>query len=64
MGNNKKTRIKIEGLERQIAHHGEKIAEERQQHNPNEGLIRHWQNEVTAWKGRLTRLKRRLPGRK
>jgi hypothetical protein len=42
MGKNKKNRIKIGGLERQIDYHNEKIDEEMRRHNPNKGLIKHW----------------------
>jgi polyhydroxyalkanoate synthesis regulator phasin len=62
MGKNKENRKILRGLERQIAHHNEKIAEEMKRHNSDEGLIRHWQSEVRSWTVRVTRLKRRLPG--
>jgi hypothetical protein len=62
MGKDKENRKKIVGLERQIAHHGDKITEEMKRFNPDEGLIKHWQDEIKAWKAHPTRLKRRLPG--
>ena len=64
MGKNKRNRIKIGGLERQIDYQDEKIDEEMQRHDPNKELIKHRQSEAKAWKARVTRLKRRLPGRK
>ena len=56
MGKNKKNRIKIGGLERQIDYHDEKIDEEMRRHNPNKELIKHWQSEAKAWKALPTPL--------
>jgi hypothetical protein len=64
MGRNKENRKKIEGMVRQIMRHEEKIVRESGRSNPDQGLIKHWQIEIRAWKRRVARLERRLPGRK
>src|SRR5690349_19591451 len=53
MGKNKENRTKLGGLERQIARHEAKIAQERCRFNPDQGLIKHWQTELKAWKARI-----------
>jgi hypothetical protein len=61
MGRNKKNRIKLNGLLRQIARHEEKIEAESRRDNPDAELINHWKTEIIAWKARAGRLQRRLP---
>jgi hypothetical protein len=61
MGGNKKNRIKLNGLLRQIARHEKKIEDENQRNNPDLDLIRHWKTEIRAWRKRADRLQRRLP---
>jgi RHS repeat-associated protein len=55
--NNKATRKKIQGLEEQIAEHERKIENE-----PDCDAVCHWKKEIQAWKDRIERLKKRLPG--
>ncbi len=64
MGRNKRTRKRIDGLERRIRQHEQKVAEEMTRLNPDLGLIEHWEKEMRAWRGETERLKKRLPGRK
>jgi hypothetical protein len=61
MGRNRKNRIKLNGLLRQIARHEEKIEIESRRNNPNADLIRHWKREIRAWRIRADRLQQRLP---
>jgi len=56
MGDNKKTRIKLEGWLEHIAIHERKIAEE--------GLVVHWESEIRAAMKMVVRLQKRLPGGK
>jgi peptidoglycan hydrolase CwlO-like protein len=55
-------RRKIEGLEKRIREHQEKIRREREKGNPDEGLIAHWEKEIRAFKEGIRRAKRRLGG--
>jgi hypothetical protein len=64
MSKNKRTRKRIDGLDRRIRQHEEKIAEEKVRGNPDLGTIRHWEIEIRTWRNDVERLKKRLPGRK
>jgi RHS repeat-associated protein len=55
--NNKATRKKITGLENQLREHEKKL-----QADPNCDAACHWEKEIKAWKERIERLKKRLPG--
>ena len=61
MGKNKKIRKRIKGLERRIREHEEKIATEKEQINPDVGLISHWESESKGWQEQIERKRRRLP---
>jgi len=60
MGRNKKLRIRLEGLRRQITDHRIKIALEQQRATPERSLIRHWEVEIKAWELTMKNLERRL----
>ncbi|WP_029480801.1 hypothetical protein [Deinococcus marmoris] len=62
MGGNKDIRKRIQGLERQIALHLDKIAAEREVF-PDSQVIGHWEKEVRNWTAQVERLMGRLPGR-
>ena len=47
MGRNKKLRIRLDGLRRQITDHRIKIALEQQRATPDRSLIRHWEVEIS-----------------
>ncbi|TWG29691.1 RHS repeat-associated protein [Geobacillus sp. C56-T2] len=53
--NNKQVRKRIEGLEKQIKKHKEKISK-----NPNSTAVKHWEKEIEAWEKEIARLKKRL----
>ncbi|WP_293903684.1 RHS repeat-associated core domain-containing protein, partial [Phenylobacterium sp.] len=57
--NNKQTRRKIAGLERQIEDHKRKL-----QKDPNCREANHWRGEIRAWTMRIKRLRGRLPNGK
>lgn len=61
MGENKDVRKRIQGLERQIALHQEKLAAERLL-DPSSQVLGHWEKEIRNWQAQVERLKRRLPG--
>lgn len=54
----------IQSLRKQIEIHEEKIALERRQTEPDEGVIHHWQQEIEAFTHRLHRLEERLARRR
>ncbi len=62
LGWRKKLRKRIAALERVIAEHQQKLAEERAKTHPDQRLIAYWEKEIRARKGALERLKRRLNG--
>jgi hypothetical protein len=62
MGRNKRTRKRIDGLDRRIRQHEEKIAEQKVRGNLDLGTIRHWEIEIRTWRN-VGRLKKRLPGK-
>ncbi len=64
MGENKKTRIKLEGWLEHIALHERKIAEELATLQPNMGPVVHWETEIRAAMKTVARLQKRLPGGK
>lgn len=64
MGDNKKTRIKLEGWLEHIAIHERKITEELAKPEPNMGLVVHWESEIRAAMKMVVRLQKRLPGGK
>ena len=55
--NNKARRKKIDSLQDRIDEHVKKI-----QGDPNCDAVCHWEKEIKAWKDRIDRLKKRLPG--
>ena len=56
----KRFRKRIESLQQKIDEHEEKIDQERNNPNPDEGLIRHWQTEITAFKKNIEKAENRL----
>ena len=60
MGRNKKLRIRLDGLRRQITDHRIKIPLDRQRAIPNRSLIRHWEIEIKAWEQTVKNFERRL----
>jgi hypothetical protein len=54
MGRNKKNRVKLDGLLRQIARHEEKIEAESRRNNPDADLIRHWKWRLELGEFELT----------
>jgi hypothetical protein len=61
---NRQLRLAIQGLREQIDLHREKIALEQAKPHPNDRLIRHWEQEITAFTGRLERLESRLAAKR
>ncbi|MBI3582490.1 MAG: hypothetical protein HY096_00890 [Nitrospinae bacterium] len=57
---NKRFKKKIEGLRRQIRQHEDKIKRERMKDSPDEGIIRHWEIEITSFKEGIEKIMRRL----
>ena len=51
---------RIQSLQQQIDEHKEKIVQEKQNPNPDEGLIQHWQREITAFMKSIERVEKRL----
>lgn len=64
MGKNKRRRKQIAGLEHQIKHHKEKIAEEYDKPSPNLRNIRKWEKDTTIFQQEVERLYAQLPGRR
>ncbi len=61
---NRQIRLAIQGLRNQIDSHLDKINFERTKPEPNEEVIRHWQQEIDAFTERLERLEARLAARR
>jgi peptidoglycan hydrolase CwlO-like protein len=61
---NRQIRLAIQGLRNQIELHLEKIDFEQTKQEPNEELIRHWEQEIEAFTERLERLEARLAARR
>ena len=57
---NKRIYEKIEGMQKQIDIHLEKIENELDKSFPNQGDIHHWQAEINAWEKRIVNLLRRV----
>ncbi len=53
-------RRRIESLRLQILEHENKIKKERAKSFPEEGLIRHWEIEIEAFKNSLNKALKRL----
>ena len=56
----KRFRKLIQSLQQQIDEHEEKIVQEKQNPDPDEGLIQHWQKEIKAFKKSIERAEKRL----
>lgn len=50
----------IRSLTQRIAEHQNKIRLESEKENPDEGLIRHWQNEIRAFEKGIQQAQKRL----
>lgn len=61
MGANKHLRHVIQGLQRVIDEHKDKIAKECSLQAPNHATIRHWEMEIRAWERKVTKLRSKLP---
>jgi hypothetical protein len=53
-------RRKIQSLEARIREHREKIAQEQQKEMPDEGLVHHWEREISAFQEGIRRAHRRM----
>ncbi|MEJ5336156.1 MAG: hypothetical protein WHT26_02520 [Thermus sp.] len=62
MGENKRLRKRLRGLEAQIERHWAKIREEESKPLPDWGLVRKWEREIRVWEEERKRLIRRLKG--
>lgn len=60
VGENKRLRKQVEGLQSQVDLHNLKIADELRKWNPDRGFIEHWQKEVDAWRAQIQKKKERL----
>jgi hypothetical protein len=60
VGRNKKIRASLAGLERTIEDHKRKIAFQRAQRIPDEGLIAKWERDIAVFEEQRARLLRRL----
>jgi len=60
LGRKKELRKKIEGLERVIREHQEKIAKERANPSPNWRYIAYWEKEIRSRQRDIERLRKRL----
>ena len=57
---NKRLKKKIESLNKQIKQHEDKIRRERMSRSPDEGMIKHWEVEITAFRVSIERIIRRF----
>lgn len=57
---NKRLKKKIESLNIQIKQHEDKIKRERISSSPDEGMIKHWEMEITAFRIGIERIIRRF----
>jgi len=60
VGKRKKLLLKIEDKRRFIQEHQGKIKRELKKPNADEGLIKHWQSEISGARKAIARYKRRL----
>lgn len=60
VGENKRLKKQLEGLQLQVDLHNRKIADELRKGNPDRGLIEHWQKEVDIWHTQIQKKKERL----
>lgn len=51
---------RLESLQRQINEHLAKIAQEQTRSCPDQGLIRHWEAEIAAFRVAIERAQKRL----
>lgn len=61
---NRSIRKAIQGLQRQIRHHLDKIEQEKQRDYPNWDVIAYWESEIETFQTRLHRLEARLARRR
>ncbi len=57
---NKRLKIKIESLKKQIKQHEDKIRNEKIKKSPDEGMIRHWETEIASFRTGIEKIMRRL----
>jgi hypothetical protein len=50
----------MESLQARVYEHQEKIGRERAKHQPDEGLINHWETEIRAFRKAMDLAKKRL----
>jgi peptidoglycan hydrolase CwlO-like protein len=60
VGENKRLRKQIAGLNAKVDEHILKTAEELRKPNPEEGLIRKWKGEIQEWQKQIEVKQRRL----
>jgi hypothetical protein len=60
MGKNKHNRVIIEGLQKQVEIHLEKIRKELEEDNSDYGMIHHWESEIKSWQDRIANLLKRI----
>jgi len=53
-------RKRIQSLQRRISEHELKIMAEKRKFEPDVGLIRHWENEIAAFRQNIKKAKKRL----
>ena len=57
---NKRLRKKIESLKKQVRQHEDKLRKERMKNSPDEGMIRHWEVEISSFRAGIDKIMRRL----
>lgn len=60
MGENKRLKKQMEGLQLQVDLHNLKIAGELGKDMPDRGVIEHWQGEVDEWRTQIQKKRARL----
>lgn len=57
---NKRLKKKIESLNKQIKQHEDKIKREKISSSPDEGMLKHWEVEITAFRLSIEKTIRRF----
>ena len=60
VGENRRLKRQMEGLQLQVDKHNLKIADELRKGQPDRGLIEHWQKEVDTWRTQIQKKRDRL----
>lgn len=56
----KHLRKRVRSLQRRVTEHENKIAQERARGQPKEGVVRHWEKELSAFRANIERALRRF----